>query len=211
MCERISWTLSYSDKELLPLDTVRTEVYKNTFKHGYIHITFGVVSPWSKFVILCDHISWTLQLTDMELVLWETANIMMCWSIGTSALDLELRAHKINQVWWFDIGNWVRLYLLNPTTVGMELTFIDPANVGILQWQSHHMWSYEPMNVCYISWALVCMSQGGSVPPYSYICCHYIFFRFGIQLMKRTMFVILLYTGNISSELYNLWRSDLYG
>ena len=100
--------------------------------------------PWSKFVILCDHISWTLQLTDMELVLWERAN-MMCWSIGTSALDLELRAHKINHVWWFDIGNCVRLYLLNPTTMGMELTFIDPANVGILQWQSHHveLWAYE--------------------------------------------------------------------
>ena len=33
-------------------------------------ITLGVVSPWSK-LILCDHISWTLQLMDVELVPWE--------------------------------------------------------------------------------------------------------------------------------------------
>ena len=53
------------------------------FKHGDIPITFGVVSPWSKLcfvvvdvvIILCDHISWTLQLMDVELVPLETAKI----------------------------------------------------------------------------------------------------------------------------------------
>ena len=66
------------DMELVPLDTAGIEVYKNMFKHGDIPITFGVVSPWSKlcFVVvdvvinLCDHISWTLQLMDVELVLF---------------------------------------------------------------------------------------------------------------------------------------------
>ena len=71
------------DMELVPLDTTGIEVYKNMFKHGDTPITFGDVSPWSKLcfvildtlIILCDHISWTLQLMDVELVPWETAKI----------------------------------------------------------------------------------------------------------------------------------------
>jgi len=71
------------DMELVPLDTTGIEVYKNMFKHGDIPITFGVVNPWSKLcfvvldalIILCDHISQTLQLMDVELEPWETAMI----------------------------------------------------------------------------------------------------------------------------------------
>ena len=70
------------DMKLVPLDTAGIEVY-NMFKHGDIPITFGAVSPWNKLcfvvldtlIILCGHISWTLQLMDVELVPWETAKI----------------------------------------------------------------------------------------------------------------------------------------
>ena len=75
--------LSSMDTELAPLETAGIEVYKNMFNHGDIPITFGVVSSWRKpcfmvldaFVILCDSISWNLQLMDMERVPWETAKI----------------------------------------------------------------------------------------------------------------------------------------
>jgi len=68
------------DMELVPLDTAGIEVYENMFKHGDIPITFGVVNLWSKLcfvvlnalIILFDHISWTLQLMDVELVPRET-------------------------------------------------------------------------------------------------------------------------------------------
>ena len=83
LCDCISWTLSSMDMELAPLNTTEIEVYKNMSKHGDIPITFGVASPWSKLcfvvldalIILCDHISRTLQLMDVELVPWETAKI----------------------------------------------------------------------------------------------------------------------------------------
>ena len=83
LCDCICWTLSSMDMEFVPLDTAGIEVYKNMFKHSDIPITFGVVSPWSKLcfvvvdvvIIFCDHISWTLQLMDTELVPLETAKI----------------------------------------------------------------------------------------------------------------------------------------
>ena len=65
------------------------------------------MSLWSKlcFVvldtlkILCNHISLTLQLIDVELVLWETVKTGICnWGTVTSTLDLELQAGEINHV-----------------------------------------------------------------------------------------------------------------
>ena len=127
LCDCISWTLSSMDMELVPLDTAGIEVYKNMFKRGDILITFGVVSPWSKLcfmvvdvvIILCDHISWTLQLMDVELVPLETP----IYKDVLKYSDIHIRfgtASPWNQscfvVLYIQIPNFVWPYLLNPTT-----------------------------------------------------------------------------------------------
>ena len=146
LCDCISWTLSSMDMELVPLDTAGIEVYKNMFKHGDIPITFGVVSPWSKLcfvfvdvvIILCDHISWTLQLMDVELVPLETAKIGIYKDVLKYS-DIHIRfgtASPWNQscfvVLYILIGNFVWPYLLNPTTYGHGTCTVGQSNDGVL-------------------------------------------------------------------------------
>ena len=131
------------DMELVPLDTAGIEVYKNMFERGDILITFGVVSPWSKLcfmvvdvvIILCDHISWTLQLMDMELVPLETP----IYKDVLKYSDIHIRfgtASPWNQscfvVLYIQIPNFVWPYLLNPTTYGHGTCTVGQSKDGVL-------------------------------------------------------------------------------
>ena len=78
MGKYISWTLPSVDIELVA--TIRhSKGFMKTCSS--ILVTFGAVSPWIKacfmvlyaLVILCDHISWTLQSMEMNTALSDTA------------------------------------------------------------------------------------------------------------------------------------------
>jgi len=119
LCDCNSWILPWVPSihgELLPLDTARMEFYKNMFKYGDIPISFGVVNPWSKLlvlyglIILCDCITWTL--VNIR-ILRDTPRIgIYYYEIINCDIHnrLELQAHVINHVSWFCyiwIGNSV--------------------------------------------------------------------------------------------------------
>ena len=131
--------LSSMDTELAPLETAGIEVYKNMFNHGDIPITFGVVSSWRKpcfmvldaFVILCDSISWNLQLMDMERVPWETAKIGIYENVLKSIMFRVFQEHYTSLKVYLNIL-CINCTTMVPTSVMQECGITIKCHIAML-------------------------------------------------------------------------------
>ena len=189
-----------------PPSTIKPYIYVLAVEK--ISLGFGCISNFG------DLISSTLQLIEVELVLWETAkigNVLKYSDIHVKFGTASMWNQSYFMVLYTRIGNFVWPYLPNYTIYGHETCSVGQRKDGVLR-PYHQLWSYEPMNVHHISWTLVCMGRGGFVPANSYIKIIFIIDLELHELIKWTLFLYTLVTflRTLQSRLVWLIRHSKY-